>query len=112
MDELWALRILSILSSLTATVSLAYLMAAMLRMAHTMRRNRLLALANESTWRLRVLEKLLKNKKRSHRRFWVKPGRMSIWWKHFVKEVVIAHVCMCRIKTFVEHRSRVNAVRV
>ena len=80
---------MSILSSLTATVSLAYMMAAMWRMAHTMRRNRLLALANDSTRRLRVVEKLLKNKKRSHRRFWVRPGRTSIWWKNFVKEVVI-----------------------
>ena len=38
---------------------IAYMMAAMWRMAHTMRRNRLLALANESARRLRVLEKLL-----------------------------------------------------
>ena len=85
MNELWALGIMSILSSLTAIVSLAYMMAAMWRMAHTMRRNRLLALANESTRRLRVLEKLLKSKKRSHRRFWIRPGRTSIWWKNFVR---------------------------
>ena len=75
------------------------MMAAMWKMAHTMRRNRLLALANESTRRLRVLEKLLKNKKRSHRRIWARTGRTSIWWKNFDKEVVIAHVHMCRIKT-------------
>ena len=89
MDDLWAVRIMSILSSLTVTVSLAYMMAAMWRMAHTMRRDRLFAVANDSTRRLRVFEKLLKNKKRSHWQFWVRPGRTSIWWKKCVKEVVI-----------------------
>ena len=38
---------------------------------------------------LQFLKKLLKNKKRSHQRFLVRLGRMSIWWKNFVKEVVI-----------------------
>ncbi len=90
MENSVAITLISILGSLVATVNLGYLLATYLTNVHRARRNRLVALAEQSSRRLFALKsRSASARKRKHTRFWQRPGRTSVWWLNFVQQVVI-----------------------
>ena len=90
MENSFAITLISILSSLVATVNFGYLLATYLTNVHRARRNRLVALAEQSSRRLFALKsRSASARKRKDRRFWQRPGRTSVWWLNFVRQVVI-----------------------
>ena len=90
MENSFAITLISILSSLVATVNFGYLLATYLTNVHRARRNRLVALAEQSSRRLIALKsRSASARKRKDRRFWQRPGRTSVWWLNFVQQVVI-----------------------
>ena len=90
MENSFAITLISILNSLVATVNFGYLLATYLRNVHRARRNRLVALAEQSSRRLFAFKsRSTSARKRKDRRFWQRSGRTSVWWLNFVGQVVI-----------------------
>ena len=82
----------SLLSTLAATASTYAAVAVLSQSYHRIRRRRLASIIEESSHKIEQISKVLKvnkRRKRQDRRFWVRPGRTSAWWRNFERDVVL-----------------------